>query len=209
MPSFVSGYNAICQTCGGRFRVDDVFTTVVNLDIEGFEKQKFLDKSLNRVRCTHCKAEFTYEIPMVVFSLTMGFAVNVIPSLTPENIKTLKPPPHILFPGDFRFRAVRYMTEAREKYKLELAGLSDAAVEYIKLVCFDDEAAMPFHEKSLLFAGCKNNVYTFCQVDFNDKPTDSYIVEYNSDNIPERIFDLTKSRGKWLKIDRESLKEEI
>ena len=209
MPSFADAFDAICQSCDKRFKIKETYARVINLDTEGFEKDRFVNETLNKVTCPFCKSRFTFEIPMIVFSMRMKFAYLVEPNLSYQNLCTIKAPPHIILPHDFEFRVVRYLAEAKEKYDIRSSGLSDAVVEYIKLNSFDDSMAMPFDERNMVFVSHSDGVYTFKQVDCNDNILNTYNVEFSDDEIPEYIFDMTKSHNGWLKIDRESLKEEI
>ncbi len=209
MPSFASAFDAICQSCDKRFKIEEKFTRVINLDIAGFEKEGFLKGKLNKVKCPFCGAEFTYEIPMIIFGMRMKCAYLVEPNLKSENLGKIKNPPHIILPDGFKCRVVRYLAEAKEKYDIHLAGLDDASVEYIKLKSFDDDMAMPFDEKNMIFVSYNNGCYTFNQVDFNDNILNTYSVNFDDENIPEYITNMNLSHDKWLKIDREALKEEV
>lgn len=209
MPSYIDAFDAICQSCDRRFKIKETYSRVVNLDTEGFEKERFVNETLNKVSCPFCKSRFTFEIPMIVFSMSMKFAYLVEPNLTCQNLITIKAPPHIILPHDFEFRVVRYLAEAKEKYDIHISGLNDASVEYIKLTSFDDSMAMPFDERNIIFMSHADGVYTFKQVDYNDNILNTYSIEFSDDKIPECIFNITKSHNGWLKIDRESLKEEI
>lgn len=204
MPSYAIAYNAICQECEKRFDISERFSTVVNLDIEGFEKERFLDGSLNRIICPFCKKEFTYEIPMIVFSLKLKFACLVIPNLNSQNIIGIKNPPYHILPDNFRYRLVHYQIEALEKYKIFSLGLDDFQIEQIKLKKFSDDEAMPFDEKNIVFDSFNNGIFNFKQVDYNNNILNTYSFEYDLPKAKCNNF----CRLKWLKIDRETLKED-
>lgn len=206
MSSAVTGYDAFCQSCEKRFELTERFTHVVNLDIEGFEKEKFLNGTLNRVVCPICKAEFTYEIPMIVFSIERNFACLVYPNLSNDNAKMIKDPPHLILPEKFIFRVVHYQIEALEKTRIFMAGLDDTNIELIKLRNFTDDEAMPFDERNIIFVSYENDTYSFIQVDYNN----NILKEICVDNTTLETDTKTKNfcRFKWLKIDRETLKED-
>lgn len=206
MSSAVTGYDAFCQSCEKRFELSEIFTQVVNLDIEGFEKQKFFEGTLNRVTCPLCKKEFTYEVPMIVFSLRMKFACLVFPNLTPDNTSEIKAPPYLIMPNGFMFRIVRYQIEALEKYRIISSGLNDIDIELIKLEHFTDEESMPFDEKNIVFKSFENGAYNFNQVDYNNNILKEICIDnpiLGSDTEFKNFC-----RFKWLKIDRETLKED-
>lgn len=204
MPSYAIAYDAICQECEKRFDISERFTTVVNLDIEGFEKNKFLNGSLNRTVCPFCKKEFTYEIPMIVFSLKLKFACLVMPNLNSQNIVELKNPPYHILPDNFCYRLVRYQIEALEKYRIFSLGLDDLQIEQFKLKNFSDDEAMPFDEKNIIFDSYNDRIIKFNQVDYNNDILNTYSFDCDLPNTEYNNF----CRLKWLKIDRETLKED-
>lgn len=208
MPSYVNAYDAICQSCGSRFNLRETFSATINLDIEGFEKQGFLNGTLNKVTCPFCACKFTYEIPMIVFSSKLKIAYLVQPTLRNDENCISKNPPYAIFSKDYEYRIVRYLAEAKEKFDIKMSGLSDSAVEYIKLKSFTDDMAMPFDELNMLFVSYENKKYIFNQVDYNDKILNTYEITF-SENIPEYVLNISRKNNKWLKIDRETLKEEV
>lgn len=211
MASYVRAFKGVCQECEKPFSLAERFCTVVNLDTKGFEKDKFEDGSLNRVCCPYCNTEFTFELPMIVFSPNMKFACLVDPNIDIKGIYSIKNPPHILLNNDFTFRCVRYLEEAREKVYILNSGLDDVLIEYIKLISFKDEDALPFDERNIVFDGKFENTYNFRQIDYNNKVLQNFSVEFNDCDIPIEIINIKNSLSgkKWHKIDRISLKEEL
>ncbi len=211
MSSFVRAFGAICQECNKRFQIAERFCRVVNLDIEGFEKEKFEDGSLNRIVCPNCNTEFTFEISLIVFSQNMKFACIVDQNIDTKKIESLKNPPHILFSEDFTYRCVRYIDEAREKIRIIKSGCHDFVIEYIKLVCFKDEDALPFNEVSLVFDSKEGETYKFLKLNYNGEILENYDIVFKDSDIPEAVKNMkhNKDNKKWQKIDRISLKEEF
>lgn len=211
MASFVRAFSALCQQCNKRFQISGRFSTVINLDIEGFEKNNFEDGSLNRITCPLCKTEFTFETELIAFSFDMKFACIVDQNIDSKKADSLKSPPCILLPDDFTFRCVRYLDEAREKHRIIKHGCDDFVIEYIKLKCFKDEDALPFNEVSLVFDSKKENIYKFSKLNYNGKILENYVIVFNDSDIPEAVKNMKQSlKGKkWHKIDRITLKEEF
>lgn len=211
MASYVRAFKGACQECGKLFSLAERFCTVVNLDTEGFEKDKFEDGSLNRVSCAFCSTEFTFELPMIVFSLNMKFACLIDPNIDATGIKSVKAPPYILLPEGFTFRCVRYLEEAREKVRILQSGLDDVFIEYIKLIGFKDEDALPFDERNIVFNSKNEDIYKFTQIDYNNEVLQEFTIEYKNSNIPDAVINIKNSLSgkKWHKIDRISLKEEL
>ncbi|MBO7288791.1 MAG: hypothetical protein J6V03_02205 [Clostridia bacterium] len=211
MASFVRAFSALCQQCNKRFQIAERFCTTINLDIEGFEKEKFEDGSLNRIVCPYCNTEFTFEISMIVFSQNMKIACIVDQNIDTKEITSLKSPPYILFPEDFTYRCVRYIDEAREKLRIIKHGCDDFIIEYIKLMCFKDEDALPFNEVSLVFDSKEGEAYKFSKLNFNGEVLENYDIVFKDSDIPEAVKNMKYSQKgkKWHKLDRISLKEEI
>ena len=74
-------YTCICQDCNKVFIIDEVMVTVINLDDDKDTAIEFFSSSLNKISCPYCNANFTYEIPMLIFSLKDNFAIKVAPHL--------------------------------------------------------------------------------------------------------------------------------
>jgi len=63
---------------------------------------------------------------------------------------------------------------------------------------------MPFDERNIIFASSDGNTYNFNQVDYNNKILNTYSLKCKLPQIGYSNF----CRLKWLKIDRETLKED-
>ena len=211
MASYVRSFKGLCQECEKQFSMAERFCTVVNLDTKGFEKDKFEDGSLNRVCCPYCNTEFTFELPMIVFSLNMKFACLIDPNLDVGVAHSTKAPPYILLPEGFIFRCVRYLEEAREKVRILNSGLEDVFIEYIKLISFKDEDALPFDERNIIFDSKDGDTYRFTQIDYNNRVLREFKIEFKDNDIPNDVINIKNSLSgkKWHKLDRISLKEEL
>lgn len=211
MPSYIKAFDAFCQECNKRFNINSRFTAVVNLDMVGFEKDEFLSGKLNKTICSHCQTEFTYEIPMIVFSMSMKFACLVEPGLDNNFANHIKNPPALILPDGFTYRIVRYQIEAKEKYDIFKNNCNDYIVEYIKLCSFSDESALPFDERNMIFKARHGDIYTFEQTDYNNKVLNQYTVSFPEEKIPDYIVKQSNKLNNniWHKTDRISLKEEL
>jgi len=211
MSSYVNTSDAVCQECEKRFNINLRFSSVINLDIDGFEKDGFLNGSLNRIKCPFCNTEFTFEIPLVIFSVKNKFAYLVCPNLNNTNEKFIKNTLHLFLPNDFKFRLVRYLIEAKEKYDIHVNLCDDIIIEYIKLCVFSDEEAMPFDKRNIVFKAKNNNEYIFEQIDYNDKVLNTYKINFNNEKIPDYVKEKSYKLNNtiWHKIERISLKEEL
>ena len=210
MSSQIQVSDLICQSCLKRIPCNEYLTSIVNLDTISYECDYFYSGELNRVQCPHCKNTFTAEIPMMIFSESMKYACVVMPNLEECGIDALKPPPLFLV-KDFELRAVRYQAEALEKFRIKSNLLDDAVIEYIKYIKFDDDDALPFSEKTLIFEKVDGDVYHIMQTDFNNNVMSRYQVKFPDFLIPDFIRNYNKnlSNKKWHKTDRITIREEI
>lgn len=205
MPSYITAFEGLCQNCRKRFRLNNVkITTVVNLDITGFEKTAFMDGSINRVRCNECDTEFTFETMMVIFSYIRRFAVFVNPRSDFNKSSGLHTP-HYLLPDDFIFREVNYLIEAKEKVNAFLDGISDIDIEKIKLCKFSEDEAIAFDEYNIIYTSSEGSQYVFTKYDCNDIPVDRYNIICKP-NTETNYNNANKFRH-WQKINRLTITE--
>ncbi len=212
MSANIAAYNAICNNCMKQFNIGEIFTIAVNLDSMTHERDKLLAGELNKVTCPKCGKEFIYEVPMVIYSANQGLVYYVEPRLSSIGDMPKLRTPFAFMGHDFKYRIVNFQSQAREKYLIELAGLSDIAVEYIKLVSFADDIALPFDTYSLEFDSKEGDVYCFKQYDCLGDVIESFELEFPDEKIPIGIKELNPFGDKWQRINRLSMqnfKEEL
>jgi len=200
MSTFVLASECYCQSCRKLFHLNNQrISTVINMDIDGFEKTRFMNGTLNKIRCDKCNAEFTHETAMVVFSYKHKFAIYVNPHCEFDRCSGLKAP-NGLFPAGFAFREVNYLVEAREKTNIFLSGLSEFAVEKFKYENFSNEDATPFDEYNLVFASHTDNEYIFEKYDYNDNLITRYA--FSDDIKLNKAHCKMSASDLWMKINR-------
>ncbi len=162
-------YTCICQDCGIVFDIDKVMVNVIDIDKDEEAFISFLSSSLNRVTCPHCFANFTYEIPMLIYSQRSGFAVKVDPYTPSSDVSLPTLLPYFFSMFNFKYRQVTYHIEALEKVRIFKDGLDDRYIEYIKLNFFSDDDATPMEDVNLCYKSSDNEKLYFEKLDYNGK----------------------------------------
>ncbi len=200
MASYVLASDCLCQNCQKYFSLNNErISTVINLDIEGFEKRRFEDGSLNRVRCDKCNTEFTFETKLVVFSFTGKFAIYVNPS--PEfGLSSELTAPKIILPDGFIFREVNFLIEAREKTKIFSDGFSDTAMEKFKAEMFDDSVIKPIDEENIMYTSTVDGEHIFTVYDCNDNVVRT--LSFPDTGCLNATSGIDIKSKHWLKINR-------
>lgn len=206
----MSGYAALscrCQNCNEFFLVKRLMENVINLDES--ENEKFFNHEVNKVKCKKCMSEFTFELPMVIFSTKYNFAIKVSPTLNPENGIESYVTPHYLVCSDFRFREVTYQIEAVEKAKIFLDGFDDRYIEYVKLTKFEDKDATPFDTNNVVYDHSDPHNLYFKKYDSDNNVTGNYAVPVSESDIPGNIYADITTNDKWKIINRYTMKKYI
>lgn len=212
MSTSMTAYDAICNNCLSHFNINQIFSSAVNLDNMPRERELFEKGLLNVITCSKCGKSFVYEIPMVLYSEELKVVYYVEPKLTAKGDELRLRTPFAFMGSGYKYRAVNYQNQAREKYLIELAGLNDIFIEYIKLVSFSDDVALPFDTNSLEFVSRKGDTYCFKQYDCLGDEIDSFEIEFPETLIPKNLYDIDLCGDKWQKIDRLTIpkyKEEL
>lgn len=203
-------YSAIackCQECNEMFLVRQLMTTVIDLDTH--DANLFFEHNVNKVICKNCSAEFTFELPMVIFSRKAKFAIRVSPTLDPDLCTEKFDAPYLLTCSEYKFRIVTYQIEAIEKAKIFMANLDDRYIEYIKLCSFSDAQATPFNTFNIIFDSIDDKNFYFKRYDSNNNVIDKYTVPISSldeSDIKYTDYDFHKY---WNQINRFSVKSYI
>lgn len=198
--SDIAVYNCICQNCNKMFPVNSYMTNVLDMDSEDEKLCSFLSGTLNNTTCPHCSSSFTYEIPMLVYSMKKKYAIKVSPAQNEKDF-TEQRPPHFLFPYEFKYREVSFQIEAVEKARIFDAGLDDKIIEYIKFTSFGDEDALPFDEVNIIFDHKNNDDYHFVKINSDNQILNKYCI--SSPPLTDCVFSSeARSDKKWAVINR-------
>ncbi len=203
----VSANRCICQDCNYIFNINREMINVINIDEDKDVFLDFLTASLNRVTCPKCKANFTYEIPMLIFSSQERFAIKVDPRFLPEDTSLKAYLPSFFQIFDFRYRQVSYYIEALEKVRMFKDALDDRYIEYVKLKFFSDEDASPMDDVNLCYKASDNEKFYFEKLDYNGFLLKEFEV-LKSDARSCLFLDEPKC-AIWQKINRYTIKDYI
>ena len=204
-------HKIICESCEEVFYSPIVVHTTVCTDNEGGINDSFSEGNLNTVTCTICKQKFTYELPMLIYSLKNPYAITVLPSKE-SNTYTSKSSAifKILKLNINRFRLVNYQCEALEKVKIFENNLDDVTIEKIKLSEFNDSY---FENKTLnilLFKEVQDNKLIFEYKDFLGNVIETHYIskeKYDSLITFRDINNTYTNKTNWLKVDTKYIKE--
>lgn len=210
MSSYEFTIGAKCEKCCKDFKINTVIVNSVNLDFEGSYKDRFINNTINKVKCPYCNIEFTYERPFIAFSINMNFAVLVDFDFDKTILTHGKSRILNLFGiKDMKFRLVNYMCEAVEKYRIFSARLDDYKIECIKNKYFDADLFSDKKNKILLFKEIYDNEMIFCLHDDIGNILENYTLPFDcyiNTKTTELIYS-NENYINWYKTDKIIKKE--
>ncbi len=178
----IEAYNCICQNCEEVFILNKYMINVINLDDGSDDTLKFLSCSLNNVTCPYCCVNFTYEIPMLIFSNNHKFAIKVSPKEILYKSNEVCFIPNFIYDTGFKYREVNFFIEGLEKARIISDGLDDKYVEYLKYKLFKDDDAIPFYDVSLVYKSSDSCSIYFEKLDSNNNLLNEYTITKDSFN---------------------------
>jgi len=199
-------YKCICQDCSNVFNINETMVNVINLDEDDCLIQ-FLTASLNKISCPYCDADFTYEIPMLIYSQKSGFALRVNPS-----VPSAPPSPDVKLPYFFKifnlkYRQVTYHIEALEKVRIFKDGFDDKYIEFVKFNFFSDDDCTPMEDINLCYKSSDNEKLYFEKLDYNGKLIKEY--EVLKSDVRECSFIPEPCSPAWVQINRYTIENYI
>ena len=214
---FMSGYEqtfeAICEKCNNIFQCNGIVYSSINMDFISNYSDKLRCDQLNRVVCTSCNAEFTYERPFIAYSFKNKYAV--IADFRNNDVVCTFGRMHffdIFDIKDFRFRSVNYLCEVSEKIRIFEAGLDDVTIEIIKIKNFDESYFSDKLNKILVFDKLENNMLYFKLLNDIDEVLECFQLPFDmylSQTHKMRFNYNNDGQINWYKIDNKSAKELI
>lgn len=190
-----------CEICDKLFPMRPVFNEII--DADGFDDiaQGVDDGLCNRITCSYCGGEFTFENPIMIYSwLHKTYVTAAFPDdyFRVSNIENAL---RIADAKDVTLRKTDYAIEATEKIHIAKYKLSDIKTEHFKVVRFPEYKNMKNDEEVIIFDKLENGNLFFSHRHFTDKIITKFIIplsEYEAfeSNLPE------VPKGKWFKIDK-------
>ncbi len=211
MSAYEYTIRAVCERCNEFFNVNTTIYNSINLDYTSCFSSQLENNCLNRVVCTNCKTEFTYERPFIAYSLKNKYAIMSDFNFTNQIKQHGRSYLLDLFKiTDIKFRIVNYMCEVSEKVRIFNCNLDDYKIEYIKYSHFGDDYFNDKTSKILLFKQVINDKILFELCDDVDNILEQHYIpfdEYKKCNFkPKQVFD-TNGLINWYKIDNNYIKE--
>lgn len=211
MSAYEFATSAICERCYKSFNVNTTIYNSLNLDFTSSYANKLVNNSLNRVICSHCKTEFTYERPFVAYSFINKYAIMSDFSCNDKIIRHGRSYLFDLFKiANMKFRIVNYMCELSEKVRIFNSNLDDYKIEYVKYTHFGDEYFNDKQNRILLFKEIQNDNILFEFCDDIDNVLERHYIPYSEyEKFDLNTVETFRSDGliNWYKIDNIYIKE--
>ncbi len=205
----VAAQNCICQSCRKIFPANKTMLCVINIDENDDLVTQFNAFEINSVTCPKCHNSFTFEIPTLVYSKSLGFAVYTASSSNPEKGYSAKSIPTWLIYEYKTFRKCMYLAEAVEKFRIFRDGLNDKHVEYLKLCLFSEHDTLPFDEINMIYSHMDESVLYFNKIDFNNNIISTYNVsKVDMINLIQDV-DFCDESNNWSTINRLTIRNYI
>ena len=185
-----------CQECMTVFKIKNNIINSLILEHETQSYDNFLNNKINCVHCKKCKSDLTFETKMIIYDRTDKFAIYVDPTKESNIDDSI---PDFITEDGFKYRKVTYQAEAIEKTRIFRDGLNDYDVEYIKILNFSDDEALPFEDKNIVYYSSDGDTYTFHAINHLNKITGIQIIDV-SDMHLKKLPDDDKS--KWNVVNR-------
>lgn len=202
LDTFVPDNYIICEECYKVFFSYARIACIIDADSYDSYSQSVKTGLINRIVCSACKSEFTFETPLLIYSLRHRIAVVAAFSEDPPYNSRLPFAFKAAGAGNINLRIAPYASSAAEKIRIVSNGLDDIKTELFKVnefACYKD---MDESDEYITFERTENNNLIFTHRDFKDivlKEFSIPIKKYNDFNpvLPD------VPAGKWFKADKE------
>lgn len=201
MATFIPDSSIRCENCHEVFYRYVEITNVIDTDRIGKFAIEAISGLVNRVVCPFCKAEFTFENPMIMYSNTSKIVCYTCYDVLPLNCRDFKLLAKITHCTDWSFRLCRFTMDASEKIRIFKDSLNDAAIEIIKLRNFPEYRNMILEDEYITYEKTNADMLCFTKRNDLDEIKDNLFVpisEYKTvlHTLPEMPF------SQWMCIDR-------
>ncbi len=170
------GY-AICEECEKVFPLKKPVYRYVNAGAKGTVIEDFESYKFNRVKCKFCKAEFNYEMPLVIYNPKDNYIVFTGDNTSREDRLTRLL--EILGLNDFKIYRVPYYAFAVEVINAQKAGLDYNFVVDIKNRELD---ALKYDIKKeyIIFNKYENGVLYYHHLNYLNEVKNTYEIKYDN-----------------------------
>ncbi len=154
---------------------------------------------INRVRCPYCNTEFTYEIPLFIYSQANRYAIASAFDDEYVNVHSFELASKISGMSNWKLRRCTFTMNSAEKLRIFKSGLDDGKTELLKLYTFENYRNMKLADEYIVFDCFDGDNLFFSHRDFTDAVLNKYKVPISEYSL---IYDTNIPCGKWVNIDR-------
>lgn len=199
MSGFITDNRIVCENCYKLYVGFNHIATYIDADSDTPDSRNIINGIINRVKCPYCNTEFTYEIPLFVFSQADCYAIASAFDDEYIDIHSFELASHISGMSNWKLRRCDFTMNSAEKLRIFRSGLDDAKIELLKLLMFDKYKNMELTEEYIVLDSFDGNNLLFSHRDFTDAVLNRYEVPISEYPL---IYDTNIPCGKWINIDR-------
>lgn len=201
MDFFTSEAAMCCEDCYYFSYINVKLLQVI--DAEGYGKYAESAKSglINRVRCRHCGAEFTYELPLLLYSMSHNIAAYACCDEPPPENTRFRYAMQLVGMGDINLRYVRFASEAAEKIRIAMDGFDDLKMELFKFKEFPEYEKMDVSDEYITYERVEDNNLVFTRRNFKEDLLKTMTVDIDNYKEFKPILPQVPT-GVWCRADK-------
>jgi len=199
--TFVPESSIRCENCNESFYKYVFITNVIDTDKNDELAHEAISGKVNRVTCPFCKAEFTYENPLLLHSYVNKTAAFACADMLPVKSRNFSLAARISGACDWNFRLCGFANEASEKIRIAKDGLKDSVIELLKVKFVEEYKFMRLDDEYITYDSFHGNSLLFTKRNDRDDILEEYLIpnEHYTALCSENI---TVPTGDWISIDR-------
>ena len=198
MAIHIPGEGIRCQRCDNIFfayvEVNDLFDADLDNDI--------ISGIVNRVECTDCDAEFTFETPIVIYSYIHKFIISTDCDVYPLPCRKFGLATQIAKSADWKFRTTSFTADAAEKIRIFKDKLCDGIIELLKIKHITEYKSLNLTEEYIVYENHDDTNIYFSKRDDCDNLLKTYTIPFRF-YINETKIQKPIPTGDWIRVDRE------
>ncbi len=173
--------------------------TYIDVDNDTPDSKNAHSGIINRVRCPYCNTEFTYEIPLFIYSQADNYAIASAFDDEYVNVHSFELASQISGMSKWKLRRCAFTMNSAEKLRIFRSGLDDGKTELLKLYTFEKYRHMNLTDEYIVFDSFDGDNLFFSHRDFTDAVLNNFKVPISEYSL---ICDTNIPCGKWINIDR-------
>lgn len=199
LSGYVTDNQIVCENCYKLYVGFNHIINSIDIDDDTEDSKNAISGIINRVTCPYCDTEFTYEVPLFMFSQADKY--GIISAFEDEyvNIHSFNLASKISGISEWKLRKCAFAMDSAEKVRIFKANLDDGKIELLKLSLFDKYRDMNLVDEYIVFDSLEGDNLFFSHRDFTDVVLDKYKVPISEYSL---ICDTNIPCGNWINIDR-------